>query len=93
MKEISLFINDTDNLNKLNKVLIIFRAAYNCDPCVVCSHETKNIIPEIELCKTYEDENSHIGMYKGYKVLTDNTLSFGEVKIRQEKRYEDFRYD
>lgn len=83
MKEISLVIEEHFyDLNELNKGIDVFRAAYGCDPYIVCSHETQNIIPRIELLKTYEEENAYIGMYKGYKVLTDNTLSFGEVKIR-----------
>ena len=67
---------------ELNKEINVFLAEHNCDPYIVCSDEAQNVFPEIKLCKTYEEENSHICMYKGYKILTDNTLPFGEVKIR-----------
>ena len=70
------------DLYKLNKEINVFRAEHNYDPYIVCSDETQNVFPGIELCQTYEEVNSYIGMYKGYKVLTDNTLPFGEVKVR-----------
>ena len=85
------------DLGTLDAGILVFQAAYGCDPYVICSDKTKNMIAtyatrnmEIYERNIYKyernidkyDENSRINSYRGYKIFTDNTLPFGKIQIR-----------
>lgn len=85
MKTLQLFINEYSDLNKLRGGIYTFEAIHNDAPYVICSRETCDLIKAISLEEMdYEINNDayRVGMYCGYKILTDNTLPFGEVKLR-----------
>ena len=89
--ELQLFINEysdiNKDLNKLHESIYTFNVTHNDDPYIVCSRETCSLIEAISSNEMYYEinndiHNGKVGMYCGYKILTDNTLPFGKVKLR-----------
>lgn len=88
MSDLQLNLNDDQGINKLIYAINMFRAAYNYEPYIICSKETCKLIESVSFkeytydTSEYDTAKGRVGTYIGYKILIDNTLSFGEVKIR-----------
>ena len=84
------------DLDKLRKQIELYRyETGESNPYLFMNNKTiKQIcdtgIPDLTIYKTLGrpivtyNSNNLIGFFEGYKVFGDNTLSFGEVEIRQE---------
>ena len=88
MNEFQLNLNDNQGINKLHYAINMFRAAHNYEPYIICSKETCELIKSVSFKEytydtfEYDTAKGIVGTYIGYKILIDNTLSHGEVKIR-----------
>lgn len=83
MQDIQLFLNvNTMNFDVLDEGIYMFIAQHNYEPYIVCSKETQNIIAAHVVWRIHSTNNNYFDTYKGYKILIDRTLQFGEIRIR-----------
>lgn len=83
MQDIQLFLNaNTMNFDVLDEGIYMFIAQHNYEPYIVCSNETQNIIAAHVDWRMHSTHNDYFDTYKGYKILIDRTLQFGEIRIR-----------
>lgn len=83
MQCLHLFMRTEEDLNNLMNGIHTFHAIYMQEPYVICSAETCDLIPYCNLEEKTENENvGRLGVYCGSKVLIDDTLPFGEIRLR-----------
>lgn len=78
----------TVDLNKLNMQIDDYKCeTYEENPYIFANEETIKAMVECSNVNWIEDVNKIkakgiVGKYEGYKIFSDNELSFGEVEIR-----------
>lgn len=85
-----LHLQDSQNIEDFDimlfKAIYSFSAGYNRNPYIVCSTETLKEIQKYlaEKYKAYmcNSGGNFLGSYKGYNILINDTLPFGEVEIK-----------
>ena len=82
MQYLYLFINEQEDMNRLMNGIYMFHAIHDYEPYVVCSAKTCDSMEDLTKEHKIVDNTGRLGMYRGYKILIDDTLPFGEVRLR-----------
>ena len=74
----------TMNVDKLTNELERFCVTHEYNPYIIMSQETADAIG-CQICSDYYFDYAkfaYVSYFRGYKILIDNELKFGEVDIR-----------